>query len=106
MSVSSSLKSLLLMVAPVAIVITALAWKGNAPTNNNYHFNNKDTVPSGKKHPERKSPDKTWEKDLDREMSSLQDAIEESGDRFDDADWSGVGEQVENEQKSVEQELW
>ena len=38
-------------------------------------------------------------------MNSLEDAIEESGDRFDDADWSGVGEQVENALRDVEQEL-
>jgi hypothetical protein len=105
MSISLRLRYGLLIAAPVAIDISAIAWSDNKTANNNYRLNKQDSVPSRKHHSTDTRVEKRCDKDADRELRSFDEAMENVNEQLADVDWGNIGDQVEAALNEANEEM-
>jgi chromosome segregation ATPase len=104
MSLQLKFKHWLVIIAPVALAVSALAWAGgkqNIPAPNQ---NVQDTVPAKNKHKNYYKIGKD-EKDLDKAMKELDKAEEKLEGKVENIDWGKIDMEIEKSMKKIDEEM-
>src|ERR1700689_1690312 len=98
-------KHWLIAIAPVCIAIITLAWqKSTADSANNYQ-QGQDTIPSKHRHKEFRDEDVRDEKDLDKAMLKLDEALKHIDKKMENIDWNKIQEQIQSSMEKVNEEM-
>jgi hypothetical protein len=93
----------LLAIIPVGIAVTTIAWQNAGAGNSNYNNHQaQDTVPS-KHHNE--FEDMRDEKDLNKAMLKLDEALKHLDNKMENIDWSKIQEQIQSSMDKVNDEI-
>jgi len=97
-------KHWLIVTVPVCIAVITLAWQksGADKTNNNYR-QAQDTVPS--KHHQKDFEEMRDEKDLDKAILKLDEALKHVDKKIENIDWNKIQEQIQSSMEKVNEEM-
>jgi chromosome segregation ATPase len=99
-------KHLLIVLLPVGIAFSALAWQktGNNNTSNQHHA--EDTIPAKKRNKTSRSDNKEPnEKDLDKEIRKLDEALDKLDGKFENIDWGKMEKEIEASVKKATEDM-
>ena len=106
MSLHLKFKHWLMIIAPIAVATTAVAWSGGRSYDPQNHYDKQDTLPV-KAH--RKTYHKTarepGEKELDKELNQLDKDMENLDDRLEDINWGKIDREVEKALEKLNTEM-
>src|SRR5580700_5192710 len=91
---------------PICISITAIAWQKTGAGNANESQNRQDTLPSKNRHKiTRVDKDTRDEKDLDKEMRKLDEALKNIDTKIDKIDWQKIQGEIQASMDKVNMEM-
>lgn len=97
-------KHWLIAIAPVCIAAITLAWqKSGADKPNNNYYQTQDTVPSKSHHKD--FEEMRDEKDLDKAILELDDALKHVDKKIENIDWNKIQEQIQSSMEKVNEEM-
>jgi hypothetical protein len=101
---SFKFKHWLVLIVPVSIAVTALAWNGRKRDYQTPNQNIQDTVPSKNKHKNYLKIDKD-EKDLDKAIKDLDKAAEKLDGKIENIDLEKIDADIEKSMKNLDMEM-
>jgi chromosome segregation ATPase len=106
MSLHLTFKHWLMIIAPIAVAATAVAWSGGETYNPQNHYNPQDTVPVKEHRKAYHRKDKeTGEKDLDKELKQLDKDMQNLDGRLENMDWGKIDGQIEKAMEKLDKEM-
>jgi chromosome segregation ATPase len=93
----------LLAMIPVGIAVTTIAWQAAGAVNANNDHQTQDTVPS--KHHHQNFDDMRDEKDLDKAMLKLDEALKHIDNKMENIDWNKIQQQIQSSMDKVNEEM-
>ncbi|HEX4375074.1 MAG TPA: hypothetical protein VHZ50_17340 [Puia sp.] len=93
----------LLAMIPVGIAVITIAWQNAGKENTNNNHQTQDTVPS--KHHHNEFDDMRDEKDLDKAMLKLDEALKHINNNMETIDWKKIQEQIQTSMEKVNEEM-
>jgi hypothetical protein len=93
----------LLAIIPVGIAVTTIAWQNAGKENTNNNHRTQDTIPS--KHHHNEFDDMRDEKDLDKAMLKLDEALKHINNKIENIDWNKIQEQIQSSMDKVNEEM-
>jgi len=105
---SSSIKPtrwLLVIAVPLGLAVTAIAWTAGTVNSCTSHFT-QDTIPASR-HKITRDTDKKEprEKDMEKELQQLDNAMEQLDGKFETIDWGKMQREIEMAMKNVQNEI-
>ncbi|SRR5579871_273206 len=104
MSFQLKAKHWLVAIVPTGIAITAIAWQNSGAGNNNNFYDPQDTVPAKHRQKSMRNED-TNQKDIDREMRKLDDALNTIDTKVDKINWEEIQKQVQSSMEKANEEM-
>jgi chromosome segregation ATPase len=103
MSFHFKTKHWLLAMIPVGIAVTTIAWQNAGKENTNNNHQTQDTVPSKDYHKD--FDDMRDEKDLDKAILKLDEALKHINNKMENIDWNKIQEQIQSSMDQVNEEM-
>jgi hypothetical protein len=97
-------KHWLIAIIPLAIGVTTIAWQNAGAGNSNNKNHAQDTVPS-KHHHHNEWNEMRDEKDFDKAMLKLDEALKHINYKMENIDWSKIQEQIRTSMNKVNEEM-
>jgi len=103
MSIHFKTRHWLFALVPVGIAVTTIAWQNAGGINSKNNHQTQDTVPANPHH--REFDDMQDERELDKAMLKLDEALKHINTKMDDIDWNKIQEQIESSMDKVNAEM-
>jgi chromosome segregation ATPase len=94
----------LLAIIPVGIAVITIAWQNAGKENTNNDHQKQDTVPS-KHHHHNEFDEMRDEKDLDKAMLKLDEALKHINNKMENIDWRKIEDQIRSSMDKVNEEM-